>query len=882
MTFLATYIGGWHLFGFPSDVFADGLTHIISEVICGVVVCLLFIAWFIAPKMIFFKGCLTMGDLMKIFYGEYGQMITGVLGLIYNTAAISIQIVFLGHLCELLGIQSDWGLILAALVLTIYTAKGGMKAVVITDILQFVAIIAAVPLLAHLITYQAGGIRVILSSVPLEKLKLFSFGQDKSGGFSASYYALPVLTLWMLFPGFPLSFPFIQRMLMVRQQQQSANIYYISIALLVPFFLLLALIGLASLVVYPQISSKDVVAHIVRNLPVGLKGLVWTALLAVVMSTADSFLHAAGVSLTHDFIKPFLRKQGIATNELKVAHYTTLFIGCLAIVVVLGVRSISKIAMYGMDLTALLFTIPLVAGIMGLKTTSHAFFVASIVTVTVFVLSRFYISHEYTIPVAIAANALSFFGTHYFQHQGFAVVSREENQQTSRVWHPTWQGTSQGVASFFPTLEKLLGYSRNSLEKYGANPTLFALFMSLSYMIPFFMHSYAAPAAYNWLLGLRGIGALLCAGLLLKAYLPKQLLSYFPIYYHFSLLYCLPFTASFIFFLEGSSIECLINITLAILLLITLVDWVTFVLLTLLGAALGMVVYAMLLGRSIVTPDSDTIYTLVYTLTFSTLVALLFARRKEQHFAAKLREIEAQQYAMRHLGDSPHPATERIATLIDRQVQEFLASHNRQPTYNIAAHHEEDTHKAPDFLHYFFPTALEVIKQGTHINKHLREVMAAAYIAPQLALHSLKASMEAILETYTDRYEQEIDVDLSEDYPIYASLSHLEYILVHVLQFFHAHHLEERVRLWISRQEGVHVRLSGQVLSSSLVQELFSLFPFKATTKNMGLAISRLLIEAHGGHLLCKTCSIPGQAHTEFVLMLPPAEIEVQESTEPM
>jgi hypothetical protein len=273
---------------------------------------------------------------------------------------------------------------------------------------------------------------------------------------------------------------------------------------------------------------------------------------------------------------------------------------------------------------------------------------------------------------------------------------------------------------------------------------------------------------------------------------------------------------------------------------------------------------------------------LVYTLTFSTLVALLFARRKEQHFAAKLREIEAQQYAMRHLGDSPHPATERIATLIDRQVQEFLASHNRQPTYNIAAHHEEDTHKAPDFLHYFFPTALEVIKQGTHINKHLREVMAAAYIAPQLALHSLKASMEAILETYTDRYEQEIDVDLSEDYPIYASLSHLEYILVHVLQFFHAHHLEERVRLWISRQEGVHVRLSGQVLSSSLVQELFSLFPFKATTKNMGLAISRLLIEAHGGHLLCKTCSIPGQAHTEFVLMLPPAEIEVQESTEPM
>ena len=236
ITLLATYIGGWHLFGFPSDVFADGLIHIIPEVVCGVVVCLLFIAWFIAPKMIHFKDCLTMGDLMKLFYGEYGQIITGVLGLIYNTTAIGIQIVFLGYCGEFLGIKSDWALVLFALILAIYTAKGGMKAVVITDIIQFTAIVAAIPLLAHLITYQAGGIRAILNSIPQDKLQLFNFEQEKVGAFSASYYAFPILTLWMLFPGFPLSFPFIQRMLMAKQQQQNINAYYTSIAFLVPFF----------------------------------------------------------------------------------------------------------------------------------------------------------------------------------------------------------------------------------------------------------------------------------------------------------------------------------------------------------------------------------------------------------------------------------------------------------------------------------------------------------------------------------------------------------------------------------------------------------------------------------------------------------------------
>jgi len=309
MTILATYIGGWHLAGLPSDVFADGLVHIIPDVLCGIVICLLFIARFVAPKIVYFRGCLTIGDLMKVFYGESGQIVTGCLGLIYNTAAISIQILFLAHFCTLFGIESEWGLSIATLMLTIYTAKGGMRAVAITDVLQFAAIIAAIPLLAHLVVYQAGGIQTLLSSIAQEKLQLFNLGQEKTGAFSKSYYSIIILILWMLFPGFPLSSPFIQRMLMAKNAQQSATMYYISIAFLVPFFLLLVLIGLAVLAIYPDIHSQEVMSHSINRLPVGLKGLMWMACLAVVMSTIDSFLHAAGVSLTHDLIKPLLKKK---------------------------------------------------------------------------------------------------------------------------------------------------------------------------------------------------------------------------------------------------------------------------------------------------------------------------------------------------------------------------------------------------------------------------------------------------------------------------------------------------------------------------------------------------------------------------------------------
>jgi hypothetical protein len=301
-----------------------------------------------------------------------------------------------------------------------------------------------------------------------------------------------------------------------------------------------------------------------------------------------------------------------------------------------------------------------------------------------------------------------------------------------------------------------------------------------------------------------------------------------------------------------------------------------------LGAALSIVVYSVLLGRPVVAPDSDTMYTLLYTLTFSTLVALLFARRKEQHFTEKLRAVEEQHYAVLQGSDLTHPAILRIAAMIDQQVQAFSVVQNQQPICNREALHEDESPTAPDFLHYFFPTALEVLKQGTHINKHLIEVMTAAYLAPSQALRPLKDCMAAIVAAYTTRHEQEIDVDLSEDYPIHTSLDHLHYATAHVLQFLHAHHLGERVRLWITRKEGVHIRLPGQAVAVSLVQELLSLFPLKETTRNMGLAIGRLLIEAHGGHVLCKTCSIPGQAYTEFVLVIPPAKVAAKAGAEPM
>ena len=118
---------------------------------------------------------------------------------------------------------------------------------------------------------------------------------------------------------------------------------------------------------------------------------------------------------------------------------------------------------------------------------------------------------------------------------------------------------------------------------------------------------------------------------------------------------------------------------------------------------------------------------------------------------------------------------------------------------------------------------------------------------------------------------KELSVDLSEDCHFYISFKHLKYGLLHVLRFVHSCELGSSTRLWLSGEGSIHVRLEGKALSGSFVEDLFCLFPREEglVLSDRELTISRLLVEAHGGRLLCNLYTLPSESYTEFVLELP-------------
>ncbi|XWN35578.1 MAG: HD domain-containing protein [Roseivirga sp.] len=629
LTYLATTIGGGSIFGDPKEIFTNGI--IMTVALSGISISFLLRTFLIAPRMHYFNDCLTIGDVMGKLYGVNSKIITGFLSALCSIAYTGIQLVALGKVCQLLCISPHWGIIVGGSVLAIYSAIGGIKAVTITDVLQFIVLIVVIPVVATLLVEQVGGISNLLSKVPPEKF-------DILGAENFSYY-LTFFLMWAVFFTEITDPAAMQRILMAKDGQQLRQLYFVSAATDFSFRLVIMLIGLAGLVLYPNIEASTLIPHIIGEfLPVSLKGLVIASILAMVMSTADSCLHAAGLTLTHDVAKPICDKIQVDINELRWARFSTLIIGTGAILIGLHANNLLYLTLIALECTGPILALPLLSGILGLKPTKSAFYVALGATLLVFFVSHMLLPAENShlnVLISTLTNGIVFLSTHVIANSGFLVVNRStDGIRRENLWQPKSETLSAQLQQWIPTPRKIISYSQQRVATYSAPYILFGVFCCINFTLPYFMWAQSLTQAPHLMLYLRLIGATLCALLIVQEKWPSFLLPFFPTFWHLTLLYCIPFTSTVMFLLTQGSTEWLINVAITIMFLIVLVDWMSFVILTALGIGLGFLFYTQLIGSINIQLDFSSGYLLVYQGLFATLIGLLFARRKQQRFDA--------------------------------------------------------------------------------------------------------------------------------------------------------------------------------------------------------------------------------------------------------
>ncbi|HRE31818.1 MAG TPA: sodium:solute symporter family protein, partial [Candidatus Berkiella sp.] len=359
----SSFIGGGFTTGLAEKVFTMGLVYVVA--LWGFSAKEILVATFIAPRMTPFKDAISVGDIMGQLYGRSAKILTGVASGIVCAGIAGAQFAAFGYILNVLtGADASLGIVLGTVIVVIYAALGGMKSVVANDVIHFCVLIVALPLVLIFGLKQVGGFSQIINIVPVDHLSFLG--------------SLPLLTVIGLFLNFffgeTLVPPYVQRLLIGRNFKETAKGTLWSGLLSIPFFLLVGVVGLTALTLSPQLDPNLALPYVINQvMPIGLKGLAIAGMMAVVMSSADSFLNAAAISITHDVLKPMSRDDLTPKVELFWSRMVTVIVGALGAIFALSTKSALDILLVAYNFWTPFILVPLVAGIFGFRASSTAF-----------------------------------------------------------------------------------------------------------------------------------------------------------------------------------------------------------------------------------------------------------------------------------------------------------------------------------------------------------------------------------------------------------------------------------------------------------------------------------------------------------------------------
>ncbi len=245
----------------------------------------------------------------------------------------------------------------------IYTVLGGLKAVIYTDTVQWIILLAGFIFIGLPVAYfHVGGWEVIRQTLPAEYFSLTNLSwQDMAN------WGITILPIW--FVGMTL----YQRIYASRDVQSAKKAWYIAGVFEWP---IMAFMGVSLGVLAKVAFDLDMIAVDKDNmdpemglpillstvLPAGIMGLMMSAYFSAVLSTADSCLMAASGNLTTDLFGRWLKKKPDQLS-MRLSQLFTLIIGAVALVVALQMTNVLDLMLYSYAFMVSGLLVPILGGL---------------------------------------------------------------------------------------------------------------------------------------------------------------------------------------------------------------------------------------------------------------------------------------------------------------------------------------------------------------------------------------------------------------------------------------------------------------------------------------------------------------------------------------
>jgi SSS family solute:Na+ symporter len=332
-----TNVSSHHMVGMMGAGLKEGFAQANFEF--GAIAGLLMLCYFFLP-LYRRMGVYTLSEYLGRRYDDRSRMLYSLTNMAFLLiqmcgtlvlGALTVTTLLEGSAWSITYAQAVWGL---ALLAAVYTVFGGLKAVIYTDVVQSVLLLAGAAVIAVRAIWHpnVGGIGGLMAKEP-QKFHVF---------FEASHPQLPwtgVLTGLMIlhFYYWGTNQFMVQRALGARTgwDGRSGIIMAGFFKLLIPFLCIVP--GMAAAYILsldPATESDKAFAGLTRALVpagYGLVGLVMAGLTGAILSTIDSMMNSTATLFTFDVYRKYLRPQASERHLIAVGRVAMVLLVAVAI-----------------------------------------------------------------------------------------------------------------------------------------------------------------------------------------------------------------------------------------------------------------------------------------------------------------------------------------------------------------------------------------------------------------------------------------------------------------------------------------------------------------------------------------------------------------------
>lgn len=337
----------------------------------------------------------TLGDYLDKRYSMLYRGVFSAMMAVGTLALFSGQLLGIAWILEVVaGVPKVTGVIVGALVTTLYFAAGGLLSAAIVNIVEVVVILAgfliALPFVYSSVGGWGGLVERVTANLPTPEAQSSFFSFTGMGATTIIGY------LVMLVPSFFISPGLIGKIFGARNERAikvgtAANGLVQLVFAMIPVF-----IGMAAFAAFPSLSRADLALPTAMKemMPFAISTLALAAIFAAEVSTADAVLYMLATSVSNDLYKRFINPSIADKDLLKITRIITLVSGIGGVLFALQLESIISALTIFYSLMSVSLAAPLIFGLFTRRASNAGAILSSICGVALTLFCNFYKSPE--------------------------------------------------------------------------------------------------------------------------------------------------------------------------------------------------------------------------------------------------------------------------------------------------------------------------------------------------------------------------------------------------------------------------------------------------------------------------------------------------------